>query len=973
MADTSKINATNVGSLSDDEIKGLDPNQLEKVLDLLDDIVRSGDKLKEDQRRVYELASRYHRELEKAGKAIDENSNGFERFGSKVSNINGRISGFVDGLKQIGSSIIKLGEPWGKVDQAAYDFGKTLGGNVAAVERLRDESIKFGAAQHIGIKYNATIGEMIKLQQQLSQTVGRNLQLSNNQRETLLATSKLMGQNTNEFVKKLDNMGVGLERSGDIAAKMFNEASKSGISFEKYSKSVTDNLTKVQSYGFKNGVEGLTAMAKRAVEVNMSINEAFKVADKIQSGGIQEAIKMSAGLQVLGGNLASFGGDPMSMLYEGLNDVGALQDRMIKMFSGNASIVNGEVKISAADRLRMNAAAQSLGVSSDEMFNMVSRGAVRDRIVQQMGSRFNGDEELKELIANTATLNKEGQAVVNINGQQKTLDQVSSADTQYLKDIQKSESEDIKDIAQMMRGYMDIQSGSGKEMENQKANMFKGIGGFVKNIAAKTGEITWLLHTLITLQAVSSIAGTVGGGVRRMGSAVNRGGKGVGKAGSAPKGSVMKYGGGERAFTRFATKIGGKTGLKAAQGIAKFAGSTAGKMLGGGALGGAMTGIGYLADGSFKGNQSQNTKAWSGTIGSALLGGIGTAIGGPIVGMIGAKLGEIAGELVAKGIDKGRANNKKELTKELKGVKGKNGEDVSDAFASLSDNYSRRQLKKIKKALADGEITEDEMNKFSKRTRKKMAQNDKDLIEKFGSNQAKARINKDIEEINAKIESGNFNMETGEFNIGSANLPIEPVAMATGGKLNGPSDINGPGMPIQGTNIVVGGGEYVVNAEATKKNEDLLDRINSGASFKMAAGGIMPAPVIKFDKGGKLAENIGNPGWDKKIQMPIKISNILPNILKSPLAPLPVRATMSAADRLKQNAGGIGKMEVAPIKLDVSGTIKLDAGGQQVDLNAIINNPAFLTQLSQMVERRLADNINGGNFKELRKNKQHTF
>ena len=512
MADSGNIYERNVSDLTDNELSRMSAKELDEILDTLERIKRETGRLSKEEEKVAASAAIYRRELEKAGKAIDENANGFERFGSKVSNINGRISGFVDGLKQIGSSIVKLGEPWGKVDQAAYEFGRALGGNVAAVERLRDESLKFGAAQHIGIKYNATIGEMIKLQQQLSQTVGRNLQLSNNQRETLLATSKLMGQNTNEFVKKLDNMGVGLERSGDIAAKMFNEASKSGISFEKYSKSVTDNLTKVQSYGFKNGVEGLTAMAKRAVEVNMSINEAFKVADKIQSGG---------------GNLASFGGNPMSMLYEGLNDVGALQDRMIKMFSGNASIVNGEVKISAADRLRMNAAAQSLGVSSDEMFNMVSRGAVRDRIVQQMGGRFNGDEELKELIANTATLNKEGQAVVSINGQPKTLDQVSSADKQYLKDIQKSESEDIKDIAQMMRGYMDIQSGFGKEMENQKANMFKGIGGLVKNIAAKTGEITWLLYTLITIQTVSSIAGAVGGGFRRMGSAVNRGGRGA--------------------------------------------------------------------------------------------------------------------------------------------------------------------------------------------------------------------------------------------------------------------------------------------------------------------------------------------------------------------------------------------------------------------------------------------------------------
>ena len=91
------------------------------------------------------------------------------------------------------------------------------------------------------------------------------------------------------------------------------------------------------------------------------------------------------------------------------------------------------------------------------------------------------------------------------------------------------------------------------------------------------------------------------------------------------------------------------------------------------------------------------------------------------------------------------------------------------------------------------------------------------------------------------------------------------------------------------------------------------------------------------------------------------------------MAPLPVRAAMGAMGMLENRRGGIDKMEVAPIKLDVSGTIKLDAGGKQVDLDSIINNPAFLTELSQMIERRLSDNANGGNFKETRKNKRHNF
>jgi hypothetical protein len=168
--------------------------------------------------------------------------------------------------------------------------------------------------------------------------------------------------------------------------------------------------------------------------------------------------------------------------------------------------------------------------------------------------------------------------------------------------------------------------------------------------------------------------------------------------------------------------------------------------------------------------------------------------------------------------------------------------------------------------------------------------------------------------------------------------------MANGGKVNGVSHEEG------GVFMNLEGGEYVIAKEAVAKNERALDYVNSG-------GVIEPTEI---DKGGDTGKKM-------------KISNILPNILKSPMAPLPVRAGLAIQDTFKRADALANKLEVAPIKLDVSGTIKLDSNGQQVDLNAIMNNPAFLTQLSQMIERRLADNVNGGNFKELRKNKQHSF
>lgn len=1012
MADQNTIKSqleNNPASFNLEEIKGI-PEELDKVINALVEIRSHEGRLNRDQQKIYNSAVKYRKELEKTTEEIEKGGNAMQRWARGANDLSRDIQGLGSALQAPFDAMNKLGGAWGKADQAANDFGKTVGGNTKAVAQLRDESIKFANDVHIGEKYNASIKEMIELQQKYVSTVGRNLQISDKQRETLLATSKLMGSNTTEFAAKLENMGIGLEKSGDIAAKMFNEASKSGVSFEKYSQSVTQNLTKVQSYGFKNGVEGLTAMAKRAAEVNLNIGEAFKVADKIQTGGIESAIKMGANLQVLGGSFARMG-DPMGLLYQGINDMEGLQDRMIKMFSGLGEFVDGQVKISGANRLRVNAAAQAMGISSDEMFNMINRQAVRSRVEDQMKNvtAFQNDAELKELVANTATLNKEGQAVVNINGQQKTLDEVTSADKKYLQDLQKSESEDIKDIAQILRGYTDVQSGFEKEVENKKAQAFSNIGKATKMIYDKLGQSNVALEiikdaalAMTVAQSLGNMVGGIGGmfGGRRGGFGGVRGGVRPVAGTATPvatsnmvgnnrmrlnDGRMINLRNGKiytqeetqqllsrRTSVASANRVA-QTGKPASAGskLANFAGSRAGAALGGGALAGVMTGIGYLADGSFKGDRSQQNKAIAGTIGSAALGAVGGVLGGPIGAMIGGELGKFAGEFFGKKVTetqtKLRNEKKASLTREL----GK-GSEKAEAFESLKGDYSRKQLQAIKDALKDGKITDGEL---SPKIMKKMAESgDKELIEKFGSKGAKAKMNEQIEKLNAKIDSGNFNMDTGEFSIGNANFgTIEPIAMARGGKLNGPSDINGPGMPIQGTNIVVGGGEYVVNAEATKKNEPILDKINSGATFKMAAGGIMPTPVVKYADGGKLSENVGNPGADKKMQIPVKISNIIPNILKSPMAPLPVRAAMGAMGMLENRRGGIDKMEVAPIKLDVSGTIKLDAGGKQVDLDSIINNPAFLTELSQMIERRLSDNANGGNFKETRKNKRHNF
>lgn len=1000
------VNINNVSSLTDSQLQGMTARELDEVITLLSRIKSMQGQLNTEQQKVAASAAMYRKELEKAHSTVESTARSSDSLAGRFTSALSSISSLVT---SIDNTVNHLAKPWGDADQAAFNFGKTLGANAATAARLRDETIKFANTNYIGINYNTSIKEMIELQQKYTQTVGRNLQLSDKQKETLLATYKVMGDKGLEFASKLENIGVGLERSGELATKMYSEAAKSGISFEKTSKYVTENLTKVQSYGFKNGVEGLTSMAKKAAEVNLNIAEAFKIADKIQSGGIQEAIKMGAGLQVLGGSFAQFG-DPMGMLYQGLNDAEGLQDRMVKMFSGYGRIKNGQVDISNFDKMRIKTAAQTMGVSPDEMLNMVSRQAVRGRVESQMKGNaiFEQDKELAELIKNTATLNKDNQAVVNIAGREKKLSEITSADKEYLKDMQKSEADDIKDIAQMMRGYDDMRSGRQKAIENNRARMYSWLGSLSKDINRLIGTSNWLLGAInvsVGIMAVANIAGSVmnagssiknlfgkgGGGIGRGvggGSGAGAGGIGGGVAGGGaaagartfmarsgaqvttygkatiPRAAlanrnitsivaegdtilgstrsgavvdlakksrnmkrdaeVLKRARSIQRATSAAKSANAARGASTAANVAKGAGSamSAGASAGFAVAGGAIAALTYAIDGSWKGNRAQKNKAIGGTVG-ATVGGLTAFI--PVVGpfiapiatFLGQKFGESIGKAVTKHQDKARGEARRRGMAQL----GMTTERARD-FANLKGDYKKAELEAITNALKDGKITDGEL---SKSLMKKLAKNgDSDIVAKYADEAAKAKFDKVSQKINAKVGKGDFNVENATLNLNNATFPgsEEVPKFAAGGKIKGAKHANG------GVYINAEGGEYIVAADAAAKNERALDYINAGGE-------------------------------------------ITPSMTNNPMAPIKVKEVGDGGYAGYESP--TKSIEVSPIKLDVSGTIKLEANGQQVDLDAIINNPAFLTQLTQMVERRISDYTNSGNFKETRKNKQHTY
>jgi len=206
-----------------------------------------------------------------------------------------------------------------------------------------------------------------------------------------------------ENVEKFRSVGLGLAD----AAKSVNDIGKSSIGMGLNAKKVTDtlvtNLDKLNSYGFKNGIEGLGRMVQQAQSLGISIDKTLNIANDLFDPA--KAIDMTANLQALGGAFGDFG-DPIKLMYDATNNVDGLQDSLIGAAKSLATFntEQGRFEVSGANLRRANEMAKALGMSTGELTNMAVRAANKFEIMSKIDMFPSIKPDQKEFVANLATL-----------------------------------------------------------------------------------------------------------------------------------------------------------------------------------------------------------------------------------------------------------------------------------------------------------------------------------------------------------------------------------------------------------------------------------------------------------------------------------------------------------------------------------------------------------------------------------------
>lgn len=672
------------------------------------------------------------------------------------------------GVVDIYNNTKNFAKPWADADHAASKYAKTVGMTASGMKKFRENTID-NVANGIAGKFNMSTKELLEAQANFIKASGRNMMISKEDQIDIAALSKFA--NGSDIAAQFETFGLSVSESSKHVGKMFDMATKTGISWEKYSSNLVKNVKLAQNYTFKNGLKGLESMAKKATELKLDMQQVANFANKVSS--IEGAVETSARLQVLGGSF-SYMADPMGLLREGLTDMESLQDRMVNMIEGLGTFnkATGQVEVNSYNRQRIQAAAEAMGVDYSQLMEATHAKARIREVESQMKNLTNIqglDKDMQDLIKNQATI-KDGKAgIVDKNGNFKSLDKVNGDDREWLIAQSKSDSDNIRDIAVNLRSLIDIQEGVEKGIEAKKAQFLEktGMGAAFKGILGSLSTANWWLGTIAAASMGTALLTGFGRGTHIYKNFANwfgRGktgvytlGKGVTKGGWL---SGLFKGSSAAATNTLTTNTLNTSSAVAGGGLKALLGTTGGGI----AAGGLVAGIGLLgnhftnkavADGKMKagGNSHKAAKMASqaatfGGIGMAIGSAIAPGIGTAIVGTLGAAVGAFIGHQQAQ-----KAKNADILDNRLK-----------ELGITRKGDYGARKLRKYEKALETGELSD--------RLRRRLLQEgDTELLKAIEKKREEVEAKKEKkEEQKAKAKANRMTIGYANISIGSANL-----------------------------------------------------------------------------------------------------------------------------------------------------------------------------------------------------------
>ena len=257
----------------------------------------------------------------------------------------------------------------------------------------------------------------------INKVMGKNTMLSAQELSNMVALQKSAGITADEMgslIEAFDSIGVGVEGAVSSIDDMASKARSLGLNVNTFLSTTAKNLKLVNSYGFKDGVDGLTRMVARAQALRIDMSSVKGLAADLLNP--EKAVELAAEFQNLGGAIGALG-DPFQLMNLGQNDMEGLQNAIINATKASVQF-NGQTKrfeISALEMRRLRAFASATGADYEQLADSAVRAAKETMAFEDI-KFLDVDSDKKQLIANLAKLNKDGKLEIQLPNMDKAVE-----------------------------------------------------------------------------------------------------------------------------------------------------------------------------------------------------------------------------------------------------------------------------------------------------------------------------------------------------------------------------------------------------------------------------------------------------------------------------------------------------------------------------------------------------------------------
>lgn len=216
-----------------------------------------------------------------------------------------------------------------------------------------------------------------------------------------------------DMADDFEKVGLGVMDMNREVEEAGHRSLELGYNANRVIKSIDDHLGKLNMYGFRDGVRGLTEMAQKAIAFRLDMNAAFDFAKNVWDP--DGALEVVSNLQVIGGAFGDLN-DPIRLMYMATNNIEGLQDALIGATKTLATYNDeqGRFEVTGANLRRAKEMADIFGMTMEEVTQSAVAGMERvSAKTELMALGLDMDEEDMEFLTNLAQM-RDGRMVIEI-------------------------------------------------------------------------------------------------------------------------------------------------------------------------------------------------------------------------------------------------------------------------------------------------------------------------------------------------------------------------------------------------------------------------------------------------------------------------------------------------------------------------------------------------------------------------------